>query len=331
MRLALFALALVTLAACDSVGPTDPDALIGTWSLTGLDEEVRVTSTVDQSVPDLSAQASGAVTASGAEAAQLRFVNRVYRSSEEQSIDLTSADRFTNDGSYSELSISRFGTGEGAQAYGVLYAPSGTGYSAFGPFVPFTHDGGRITVPSLTLDDGSGQSVTVGGTLTFPEVALVAGERSVIPRRSFDDEFIEGDASFTFFEDGTFEASTTERNRTTTIEGTWASDMDGEVRIGIRDGNVVETVRYTFEVRDGALRLETTDESIGGGNCPAECRRSYEASTLARAGSFSEVELAIVYRFDEGETRARAAARVAEDGAPRVARRSGIPLFGRIR
>ena len=332
MRTALLALALLTVAGCDSVGPTDPEALVGTWSLRSFDEELRVTSTVDQSLPDFSGPGQGAVTATGAESAQFRYVVSVFGSGTEQSLTLTDRDPLTTDDGYAELSLYRSGTGSESGSYGFLYGRSGAGYSATGPVVPFTQSGGQIAVPSLTLSDGA-QTVSVGGTLTFPTVSLTANTPASLPQRSFGDDQLGDDVTFAFFEDGTFETSFREGNRTETMSGTWESDEDGEVRVGVREGNVTTTVRFSFEVRDGALRLETTDSDFGGGgSCNVQCRRSYEGSTLARGGSFSAVELAVVYRFDEGPSSSRARAQTAESSdAARPARRRGVPLFGSVR
>ena len=324
MRRTLALASALVLAACDSAGPTDADALVGTWALTGLREELRVTSRADQVLPDLTAEAEGAVEVAGAAPARLPFLAFVVASAEDRLAVFYERERSDGDPG-AQLLLYQSDFSDEASFYG------GADGLAFSADVPegaalFTSDGAAVTVPPLTLTSEGGLEVVASGTLTFPEIALAAGEPTSLPERSLFELFEDEGITITFREDGTFESRAAGDDLTV---GTWESTEDGEVTVRIREGGETETVRFAFRVEGGALTLSLSGPS--GDGCDAPCRLGYEAGLLAEPGSLSDVTSTFVYEFAEAAD--AEAQRPAPEARvrPEVPGRPALPLVGRVR
>ena len=328
MRRTLALASALVLAACDSAGPTDSDALVGTWALTGLREELRVTSRADQVLPDLTAEAEGAVDVAGAAPARLPFLAFVVASAEDRLAVFYEREPSAEDGDPgAQLFLYQSGFSDDASFFS-----GGTDGLAFSADVPegaalFTSDGAAVTVPPLTLTSGGGLEVVAGGTLTFPEIALAAGESTPVPRRPLFDLFEDEGITITFREDGTFETRAAGEDPTA---GTWDATEDGEVTVRIREGGETETVRFAFRVEGGALTL--TLSGPGGDGCDAPCRLDYEATLLAEPGSLTDVASTFIYEFAEAAD-AEAQRRPAPQARvrPEAPGRPALPLVGRPR
>ena len=321
---AFLALLVPFVAACDSGGP-EAD-LVGTWALTSADTELRVTSRAAQTIPDLTATPSGAVTVSGAVSARLRYVGNIFQFEDFTVLSITEGDPRTGAGLGSELTLQ--GDGDGTNAY---FFPAGDGaFSGYFPGVPsFARSGAQFTVPRLTIEGGDG-TVTIGGTLTFPEVRLAASTPTAVRQDPYDAEDGGAAIQFTFEEDGTFRLATTSGNRTTENTGTWETVGAGQVRIGIRENSVTEYVAFDYVVDGGALRLEAAGID-GVSSCEAECLRDVEAQIFAEPRSLTAAESVTVFELQSGAARARASATAGERPGPSWRSAPTVPLLGRTR
>ena len=323
-RLAALLSLVLLLAACDSTEPGDD--LVGTWTLTSMARELRVTSRMAQTVPDFSATPTGAITVSGAASSRLDRLDAIYRDDHHAQVQLSSSTVSSQSGGSSWLAFYQSGSDTSADFYDAEQGAYFSGYVSGREL--FTVSGTRFTVSPMTLG-GGGPSVSVGGTLTFPGVALAAGEPTAIPRAGYVDE-TEGTVTFEFEDDGTFVTTEIDGNTSVASSGTWEVADDGRVRIGVVDGSVTQYVTFDYAITGGTLQLEAAGLD-GLSSCDAECLRQVESEVFAARGTLSAAELVTAFRLRSGGPRAaaRADARAAE--APdRPARRFSptVPLLG---
>ncbi len=162
----------------------------------------------------------------------------------------------------------------GAETYYDGLFPAGTG--------PFSYREGRLTVPSVEVvsEDGLDRGITVGGTLTFPLVALRAGQETVL---SSEASVIEGERTVTFNSDGSYRES----SAGSTTSGRWRRDASGDVIV--ETGSVARRLGVGLE--GGRLELQYQEPAEGAG-CVLECVSSTEANLFAPIGSISTVRYA---------------------------------------
>ena len=318
-RLAALLLVLPVLAACDSTEPGDD--LVGVWTVSSIGLEYVVTSRTAQTVPDFTAAPSGAISVSGAVNRQLRYVDEIYGGG-----DGFSLARFTaaapGSGPLSELTVSQFGDQSNVSFYD---EPTGRDFRAdFQGRPSFRVQGTSVEVATSTLYDGSG-SVSVSGALTFPGIALAAGEPTAVPAGTLEiDDLV---ATYEFEEGGTFTATSFDFDETTTISGTWEATDDGRLRVSTTEGSVTQTTAFTYEVSGSTLRLTAT--GLGGaGPCTGDCLRQVEGQIFAATNSLTAVSEGLSITLRSG--RSAAAARPAPEGARRARPiPPAVPFLGR--
>lgn len=287
MRTALAAFAaLLTFTACDSGG--SDDALVGTWTLTGAAEQLVVTSTTTQTLPDLTAEPTGTIEVTGARTDRFSIVDAAFEFGSRRTLIFLD----DNPRTATILELTRVESDGPVGAFVAYFASDDQAFIREGEFEPFVRTGAVISVPTFSVDGGAG-TVSIGGALTFPPVSLPAGEPSQIQRVGGGPD-IEGTLRFTFSEDGTFRASASDGDAFESTVGTWSVSGD-QVTVSGSDGL---PITFSFEVQGGALRLSTRDEALGGATrCDAECRRFYEGQTLADRETFTDVEVLAVLEF----------------------------------
>ncbi|WP_412061072.1 hypothetical protein [Rubrivirga sp. IMCC45206] len=286
----LLALALAFLSACDTgeVAPV-PSPLVGTWDLTALTSETLVTSRVDQSIPDLSAQGEGGIEVAGAVTDRLRYVWYVDR----------------QQGTLDEVV---FGTTPGPPAAGIPVVTLGVG-AGLGPSVlnwlpqgvdtpevryeaggqaPYSYENGRFVVPAVTLRADDGSQVQAQGSLTVPLVRLAADREVSVERR---DGSTDGRA-IAFTEAGTFTQSA---EGDVFLTGTWQTDgaESLELRPGGRPVDYAIEPRVTYRVDGSVLRLTRSFDR----GCTDECLPSYAANHYAEPGSITRVRTVVVETY----------------------------------
>lgn len=325
-RLSLLLLvALPLVAGCDSADPGDD--LVGTWALTSVASDLRVTSRTTQSVPNVAAQPTGALSVSGVAAAQLGYVDYLYGSSDGYvQLQIASADSRMGSETVSQFFLSDSPSQSSAQYFD---AQTGGYFSSFseGPS-SLTRNGNRFALAAVSLSDGSG-TITVQGSLTFPEIRLAANATTAIPQPSFD-ELGDDAITFTFQKDGTFVLTTTEGNRAEAQSGTWEVTTDDQVRIGIRDGSITEFVTFKYAVDGRALRLEASGID-GISSCSDECLREIEGNLFADTGTLTAAESVSRYelRSSAGQATARVVTQPSRIQGRPLPKSPLLPLLGR--
>ena len=293
MRLACLLTLLLSLTACDGGG--DGDALVGTWRLDALTETVRVTSRTTQAVPDFSANPAVSVTASGARSADLDVVVLLTGGNGGIDLLLSTDEAFTpGTGSGAELTVIQIP--QSAQASFTSFDGSaGEQFSGFfGNGTVVARSGGRFTIPTLTLN-GTG-TVTVGGTVVYPEITLAPGEPTEV--RPYE-QALEGTLSVTFDAEGTFTARANGEGGLASATGTWERLDAGRVRLTASGAGVIESGVFEVSERGGALVLkgENLDRD---GPCGTACVRQVEGEVFAEAGSLSAASFVTTFRFRAG-------------------------------
>lgn len=286
MRAALFLALLLPLAACDG---GDADALIGTWRLEALTEAVRVTSQTAQALPDVSATPTASVTATGALSADLDVVTDLTASDGFAQLLVATASRETA-ATVIELAVAQIPSN--AQANLVDDATGGSFFGFFGDATVLEQDGGRFTIPSLTLN-GDGQ-VTVSGTVVYPEIALAPDQPTEV--QPYEEE-LEGVLTLTFAADGTFAAQATGPGGTASATGTW-DRLDAErVRLTATEGDAIESGVFEASVDGTSLVLKGEDLDAP---CSRACIRRVETEVFAEPGSLSAASFVSTFRFRAG-------------------------------
>ena len=315
MRTLLPLLALLSLAACDSGGPDD--ALVGTWTLTHVRADVQATSRTAQTVPDRSATPSGSLSVTGATTASLGTVVNLF-SDPDGGVNLAIESSDIGSAGYVQLVIQELVTESQAS---LLDADAGLSYNAY--FTPrrtlIARTGGRFTVAPVEVTTGN-ETATVSGAIRYPDLALVAGQPTVLQRNEgAPDETIR----FVFGDDGTFRATMFSLGDDESVSGTWERVGDN-VRVTVTDSVQTEVVTFRATVTGTTLELEAAD--LDGFSCIDECLRFYEGEVFATPGSLSAVSLLITYRFNSG---AQASARASGAPAPPLrSRQAALPILG---
>lgn len=272
-------------AACDTAEAPSP--LAGTWVATASQTETLVTSTVDQSVPDLSVQGAGGITVSGRVDDTLDFVSFLVRIGETETVEFSSvrnplAESGTvsvlrvvqNEGRLDRMFLDRQGdTPDG-------YLVQGT---ASDPLV-LTYQEGRFRVVPTVLSaiDGSGAEVTVGGTVTFPLLSLSAGTESVVRVESGEAD----DYSVTFDEDGAFQV--TAGGELFPASGRWRTDGDELVLSGLG-----QVARVPYSLAGTQLQISASTLDV----CDDFCRADLEGALYAEPGSFEGIRTILTDTF----------------------------------
>ena len=285
---------LLTLAACDSGGPADE--VVGTWALaTFTNREVMVVSKT-QTVLDLTAPPTGAVTLSGSEAASLSTLNWAGRYGGGLEFSLASFDWNTTP--YPERRHFLTVTDNGAYRNAYLVAGGDQESVEYvlpeGVSAPFVREGTtyRFTGGSLVTADSSGRAVALSGALTFGSRTLTAGQRETLSEYRYDSD-PSYRVTYEFTSGGALRIQETQGNRTVERVGTWERTGD-RLRLSTptETPGVTETLTYTVARDGGALLL--IDET-GAYPCDADCRRYTEQSyglepgTLRSYGPETEV------------------------------------------
>lgn len=302
---ALLAVPLLALglAACDATEPAadvaslDPADLVGTWSLSEYASATEVTSAVDQSVALTHEAGTGGVTVSGVEGA-FRYLASASSDSTSQAVGFTLTPLAAvpeHPATFTRLWVASRTDGSYALK---LHTDGGTYVATTAVGDPaFTLDGGRLTVPTRTLTDAAGATVTVGGDVAFPTRALRAGEATLVPpafpeglrSTGYTQPYI---ARITFADDGTFTAEGGARVDGRPLQGTWASRAPGHVTATYTFDWGPHVEEYTFSVTDGALVLEHTL-----GPFPDTAPSLVSLSYLAAPGSFASYGVVSTYRM----------------------------------
>ena len=316
----LVLLAAPLLAACDSSEPGDD--LVGVWTVSSVQTEYVVTSRTAQTLPDLSASPSGAVTVTGDASARFDRLGFVFSDGMGTSILSLTTSTATGTGSDPDLMIFQ---SEADSEVRFLDGPSGRYFTGTFPGqTSFGVSGTTLSVPARSLGDGAG-AVVVRGSLTFPGIALAAGQPTAVPSGTLD---IVGEATtFEFGDDGGFTVTTRYGNESEVSSGTWKVRDDGRLRIGIVDGTTTETNVFAYEISGGTLRLSASglDNSA---SCDAECRRQIEAQIFAAPGSLSALDTNAIITLRSG--RPSASVRVAPEGTrPARPLPPTVPILGR--
>lgn len=316
-RLPLFLLALLVVAACDSSSPED--ALVGTWTLSGVRTDVQATSRTAQTIPDRSAAPTGAITVTGATRASLGRVANLFADPDGNlNLAVESTDPLSTTG-YVQLVVSEFVSESQAS---LIDADAGLSYNAY--FTPrrslVARTGGRFTVAPVVMSNGN-VTATASGILQYPEVALAPGTPTRV--ESYE-ESIDGTLQFVFAADGSFRATALAPDDDQSVTGTWEIVGGDEVRITARQAGQTETVTFRYSIEAGTLVLETRD--LTESDCVDECVEFYEGHLFASRGSLSAINRLTTYRFSN---RAQASARAVE--APARVRRpqpAPFPILG---
>jgi len=319
-RLAVSALALLSLAACDS-GTTDepsadPDALVGSWSLLESTDETFLTVSEGQPLVDQGGVQTGSVAFSGAESGTLRYIASVPSNGSTEAV-LVSYDprQSTTDPVRYELRLS------GTSGYTTLYAfrPNGSSsyYESFGSVPAYTYVNGRVTVRALTLQSFSGTSVSVAaGAIAFPVVQIPAGQRTLVRTTTvaFQEPPYDGiDAlRYVFEDDGVYRAERDNfPNVTYSTEGTWETSGDRlRLTVPAFDEGTAETRTYRYAVSDSRLLLDVTAQDC---RADAACLRNVEGSFGLRTGTVTGYSVESRATFNPTGD---APARPARTGAP---------------
>ncbi len=309
------------LAACDSSEPGD--RLVGTWTLNTIRTDLVVTSSTAQTLADFSATPTGAISVSGAVTRKLSILAQIssWDGGNIQAV-ITSAAPVTDQGSVSALTVYQDPNGASVEYFD---APRGQYFNEYMPQrTAIQVSGARLTVLPTSIHNGD-ESVIVGGTLTFPSVAIPAGQPTPVPTRNSEGlPYLT--TTFDFEEDGTFVTTEIDGNQAEARSGTWEIVTEGRVRIGVVDGSVTEYVTFDYEIEGETLQLSAAGID-GLSSCDAYCLRQVETEIFAAPNSLTAAELVSSFSLRSGPP--GAAARVAPEGpARRVPFSEMIPLLG---
>ena len=297
MRFVFLLALLLSLTACDSSTDADADDVVGTWRLEALTEAVRVTSQTAQMIPDLSATPTASVTARGARTADLDVVLFLSGGSGDGGTELflsTDEDFVPGTGTGAHLSVSQIP----GSAQAVLTSFDGsTGeqfYGFFGDGTIITRSGGRFTIPPLMLD-GAG-TVTVGGTVVYPEITLVPGQPTEV--RSYAED-LEGTLTVTFEAGGRFSVRANGPGGSASATGTWERLDADRIRITSSSDGAIDS--GVLEVSEAGSVLVLKGENLDrDAPCGTACIRQLEPEVFAEAGSLSAVSFITTLRFRAG-------------------------------
>lgn len=279
MRLLTLIGLVALLSACDSAAPSAPDSLVGTWELADLTSETLVTSRIDQSFPNFSAQGEGRITVSGAVTADLRYVLYSIRQGGTDDVAFADAPSFPISGPITTLLVRRE-----PSAVATLNVRANDRDDRFDDdgAVSIEYNGGRFQVvaPTLRASDGSGRQARAEGTLTFPLIALRAGQETTIETQQ--DEVVR--RTLTFSDTGTFTLTSVSGPP---LQGAWAAGPDGalELRYGSEPPDYSSQPRASYTVDGNALRISLSFPN----GCTQECVPAYAASRYADPASLSAV------------------------------------------
>ncbi|WP_412069630.1 hypothetical protein [Rubrivirga sp. IMCC43871] len=279
MRTPLLLAALaVALAACDAASPSDPEALVGRWTIAEVTTSSWVVSRIDQPVPNFSGPTDGALTVTGAAERTLGAIASAGRT------NARFAGRRSSDGTLPNPSL-RLTMGPWSSDVTLdldigLSTQPGEIYAAIRPVgtTLFTYADGQFTVPEIELleQSGTGGTVRVGGTIEVPVLQLRAGVEALTRTSVSTPDFPH---ALVFRSDGSVLREDTHQ----TEAGRWEATDTGEGTMTFDD----VATRFRFAVEDGGLRLtydyETEAEVMGG----VESSLFAEPSSIASARSQS--------------------------------------------
>lgn len=309
--LALFA--LLTLTACDSGSPDDPNtptpstpgALVGSWTLAENTTETYLTVNEAQVLVDQNGPTTGALQVSGAQSGTLRYMSvnpsygEVVLTSYDPRISTYPAERVEarlRQSGYSNI---------------VFVGASGTytQYESYSNTSPYTYADGRLSVRLTTFQQSSGgASVTLaGGLLEYRTTPIAAGARTLARREvtPFQGGFDGLTAVRYILADGG--ALRAERdlapNRTISAAGTWQAD-GAQLRLSTVYEQVTETETFRYTVTSTTLTLGVTQD---GCLRDTNCLRNQEQIFGLRPGTLTAVQTEDVGTFTRSPVAARPA------------------------